>query len=636
MSEDKDDVRTGSDTAHGDAAGGAPADDRSDDEKSSDELQLEWYRNVYQGDNVPQFTFRAVLMGGLLGAVMSLSNLYTIVKLGWGFGVAITACVLSFTIWSGFRKIIPGLTPMTILENNCMQSTASAAGYSTGSTIATAFGAYLLITGHQVDAAVLALWTLVTALLGVLLAVPMKRQMINKERLPFPSGIAAAETLRSLHGGSKEAIYNARSLVATLVAGVVIGIAREGDYAWQKIVNFKLPDIVPFPITLSHVKLTGFPGFGFQPSIMLIAAGMIVGMRVSASMLFSACVLYFVFGPWLINNHIIPGPHRLLSGWALWTGTGIMVAAGLTGFALQWKTILRAIGSIKKSGNNANPLAEMERVEVPAKWFFAGVIPLGIILATIEFMAFHVDLHIGILSVILAFFLALVACRATGETDITPVGAMGQISQLTFSVLKPHSPTCTLMAASATANCAIASADLLTDLKSGYLLGANARRQFLAQLSGVFFGAATVVPAWFLMIPTKEVLESYNPPSTTIWKAVAEALANGITVLPESARMGIVVGAMIGLTLTVLENAFPKIRKFLPSSMGLGLAWVMPFQNCLSFFIGALLALVWKKMHAKTADIFTIPVASGAIAGESIACALLAIQRTMVALHIFR
>ena len=192
------------------------------------------------------------------------------------------------------------------------------------------------------------------------------------------------------------------------------------------------------------------------------------------------------------------------------------------------------------------------------------------------------------------------------------------------------------MAASATANCAIASADLLTDLKSGYLLGANPRRQFLAQLSGVFFGAATVVPAWYLMIPTKEVLESYNPPSTTIWKAVAEALSNGIQVLPESARIGIVIGALIGMTLTIVESAFPKTRKFLPSSMGLGLAWVMPFQNCLSFFIGAVLAMFWKKVHARSANTFNIPVASGAIAGESIACAFLAILNTLVALHILR
>jgi hypothetical protein len=62
-----------------------------------------WLRTVYQGDTVPQFTLRAVLMGGALGMLMSISNLYTMLKVGWAFGVAITACVLSFVIWRGIR-----------------------------------------------------------------------------------------------------------------------------------------------------------------------------------------------------------------------------------------------------------------------------------------------------------------------------------------------------------------------------------------------------------------------------------------------------------------------------------------------------------------------------------------------------
>src|SRR5262245_5677226 len=90
-----------------------------------------WYQNLYQGDRMPQLTGRAVVMGGLLGMLMSLSNLYTTVKLGWAFGVAITACVLSFVIWNAIRALTGGsLSRMSILENNCMASTASAAGYS--------------------------------------------------------------------------------------------------------------------------------------------------------------------------------------------------------------------------------------------------------------------------------------------------------------------------------------------------------------------------------------------------------------------------------------------------------------------------------------------------------------------------
>ncbi|PMY18170.1 peptide transporter, partial [Pseudomonas sp. FW305-3-2-15-A-R2A1] len=81
-----------------------------------------------------------------------------------------------------------------------------------------------------------------------------------------------------------------------------------------------------------------------------------------------------------------------------------------------------------------------------------------------------------------------VACRATGETDVTPTGAMGKIMQLTYGVLMPQAVTANLMTAAITSGSASASADLLNDLKSGYLLGANPRRQFIAQFSGIITG----------------------------------------------------------------------------------------------------------------------------------------------------
>mgnify|MGYP003349574620 CR=1 FL=1 len=81
----------------------------------------------------------------IIGGVMSISNLYVGLKTGWAVGVAITACILSYAIWTCFYALGLARTSMTILENNCMQSTASAAGSSTGSTLATAIGA--LITG---------------------------------------------------------------------------------------------------------------------------------------------------------------------------------------------------------------------------------------------------------------------------------------------------------------------------------------------------------------------------------------------------------------------------------------------------------------------------------------------------------
>jgi OPT family oligopeptide transporter len=589
-----------------------------------------WVKHVYQGDKMPQLTWRAVLIGGVLGALMSISNLYTTLKVGWSFGVAITACVLSYVLWKLVRLVFPKVSDMSILENNCMQSTASAAGYSTGATIGTAFGALLLITGHHIGWQTVMIWTLITALIGVFLAVPMKRQMINIEQLPFPSGIAAAETLRSLHGQCMEAVQQAYALVAALVGGAFVGLFGKGDFWWQQKWNLKFPELLPINMNIAGVAGSKLPGFGFEPSVLLIGAGMIVGLRVSISMLLGSAILYLIVGPAMINAGQVEAPAKLIR-WSLWTGTAMMVTSGLTAFAVQWKVIARSFTAFK-GGKAANGTTEMLRkIEVPFSWFLAGMIPLSIAMIALEYVAFSISIPLGFLSIAMSFLLALVACRTTGETDTTPIGAMGKITQLTYAVLSPSNMTTNLMAASVTANTVSSAADLLTDLKSGYLLGANARKQFIAQFVGVFFGTVAIVPAWYLMVPNKSIMESFNPPAANMWRAVAEALSQGIQYVPISARWGILIGGVIGIALALIDHFAPKLKRFTPSAMGLGLSWVVPFANCLSFFIGAVIAWLWAKRSAKNAELFVIPVASGAIAGESLACAIIAMINALTA-----
>src|SRR5262249_8690981 len=164
-------------------------------------------------------TWRAVLMGSALGGVLSLTNLYIGLKAGWGFGVAITASILSYAIWTALHRAGIARSPMTVLENNCMQSTASSAGYSTGGTLISAFAAYMLINGSTLSMPMMLALGFFLPLLGVTMAIPMKRQMIDAEQLRFPSGIAAAETLRALHSTGDKGARSARALgVAALLA----------------------------------------------------------------------------------------------------------------------------------------------------------------------------------------------------------------------------------------------------------------------------------------------------------------------------------------------------------------------------------------------------------------------------------
>src|SRR5882762_9736262 len=125
-----------------------------------EEIERQWFEKVYKrrGDSMAQLTWRAVIMGSILGGVLSLTNLYIGLKAGWGFGVAITACILSYAIWTSLHGLRVVKTKMTILENNCMQSTASAAGYSTGSTLVSAFAAYIILNGHPLPLPLTLAW----------------------------------------------------------------------------------------------------------------------------------------------------------------------------------------------------------------------------------------------------------------------------------------------------------------------------------------------------------------------------------------------------------------------------------------------------------------------------------------------
>jgi OPT family oligopeptide transporter len=518
---------------------------------------------------------------------------------------------------------------MSILENNCMQSTATAAGSSSGSTMVSAIAAYLLITGQHMPWPVLVTSTFFLAALGVFIAIPMKRQMINIEQLRFPSGIACAETLRSLHAEGNEAVKKARSLGAAGLVGALIAWFRDAGKP------FSIPASLEFPGSLGGFPLTKWT-INFDMSAVMVAAGAIMGWRVSWSLMFGAVLNYFVLAPWMAELGAIDTQalgYRAIMNWSTWAGASIMVSSGLFTFLLQWKTIANSIKRVAVTIKNRvapherNP---MDNIEVPFKWFLTGILVSGAGCIAVLYWAFGTSIWMGILAVVLSFFLSVGACRVTGETDTTPVGAMGKITQLTFGVLAPTNIITNLMTANVTAGAAVASADLLTDLKSGYLLGANPRKQFIAQFMGIFAGTAIVVPAFYLLIPDAATLgtDRWPAPSAQVWSAVARLLANGFHALHPAARMGLFIGLATGIILPTLELMFPKARKYLPSATGIGLAMVIPFFNSLSMFIGALIALIMEKKTPKAAEDYIIPVSSGVIAGESLMGIVIALLQT--------
>jgi OPT family oligopeptide transporter len=636
-----------------------------------EEIERHWYQNIYAGDQARQLTPRVIIMGMVLGMVMSASNVYVGLKVGWSLGVSITSCILAYTAFSTLHRLFPKQFPAyTILENNSLQSVAAAAGVMSGAGLVNAVPALMMLNPDALPSTFgmrclyMIPWIMVISWLGVFLAVPAKRQMINIEQLPYPTGIAAATTLRSLHNSQGEAGRQARALFASMGLGALITWLRDFDFSWTQTIPLAfMPKSSPIQNLFSFkwaplswlrlpriqatwgthwISMGEYKGkrlgldqltMSFEGSLLFIAAGAIIGLRTTASMLLGAFVNYVILAPHFLRVGDIDAPSfRKISSWSLWIGVPMLVTSGLLLFFMNWRTVVRAFSTFSTmfGGKKSSADDPMDKIEVPGSWFVGGFIVMGIAAVFLGHLLFHITWWMGLIAVLATFLLVIVAARATGETDITPVGPLSKITQLTFGAIKPGDVSVNLMTANITAGAVAQAGDLLTDLKSGYLLGARPRQQFFAQFIGVVAGGLATVPIFFVLIPNANLLatEKWPAPAALTWRAVAELLSKGAGALHPSARWGIVIGGSLGIILPLLEKAFPNKKNWIPSPTGLGLAFTINGFNTIMMFIGSLSALMIARRWPKQAKDYIVPVSSGIIAGESlmgVAIALLTI-----------
>ncbi|OJH37914.1 OPT family oligopeptide transporter [Cystobacter ferrugineus] len=559
-------------------------------------------------------TPRALALGGLLGAGLSLTNLYVGLKTGLAFPVTIIACVLGLGMyralaWPWRTRAHPGLS---LLETSAMQSTASSAGYSTGGTLISANVAWLMLSGHHPPGWALFCWTLLISALGVLFAVPLQRAFLHRERLPFPSGLAAASAARMLQQGDVSARQGTRVLGgAALVAGLLT-LARDGLK--------RVPASLPLPGSLQGVPLASL-SFSLDLGLLSPGVGALVGPRIAASLLLGAITCFGVLVPWLHVRGTLPQPdfnHAL--DWSMWPGTALVTSAAFTHLLSRRDVLRRAFSSLVQPGA-VGPEAGAGPGQVPRSWLLAGLPLLSLGTVVLGDGVFGIPPHLGLLGVLLSFALAVVACRVTGETDVTPSGALGQLAQLAFGVVMPGNPLANAIAASLSGSTAATSADLLTDVKAGSLLGATPRQTVLAQLWGCLVGSAVIVPAFLLLVPDTSVLseEHFPAPGGTFVAGVARVLAAGLEALAPASRWGALAGGVSGILLALLEQHAPeRLRPFVPSAIGVGIAFALPPSLSLSMFLGSLAAALLTRARPAFALVATVPLAAGLIAGESL------------------
>lgn len=589
-----------------------------------------WAQRVRANEGVAQLSVLALTTGAALGAVMGLSNLYVGLKLGWSLGVVLTASIVGWGVWALLRQV--GLLRRwpTVLEANAMASTASAAGYSTGTTLASAMAAHLMVTGHALPVWQLGLWVLSISTLGLVVAAGLRRTMLHREALAFPSGAAAAETLRGLWAEPGAAAQRVRVLVIALAVGVVVKATTTimpllvdafGAPSWLSV-----PSVLPSTAMQAAIPLLATVatyGFGIELSVLLPAAGVLVGPRVATSVALGSLLCFAGLAPWLVATGAVPSPgFGGMAGWTVWPGATLMVAAGVLPLVRRWLCRHRRPQAPSPS---LSPDTGIEpsgpQLEVPRSWLglaggtAAAACVLGLTLW------FAVPLWVAALSVVFAVALAVVAARVTGETDVTPTGPLGKLAQLGGGVLMPGRVAPSLMAASVTAGAASSCADLLTDLKSGAVLGAAPRRQFLAQAVGVVVGVLVVVPVFDAVVaadPAALGSDRWPAPAAAIWASVSRVVAGGVQQLPPLALSAVAAAAGLAVALTAIEWARPQWARWLPSAAGLGLALVIPPPAALSLGLGAAVVAGLARRWPNAVSAWATVAAAGLIAGESL------------------
>ncbi|MDW8309697.1 MAG: OPT family oligopeptide transporter [Verrucomicrobiales bacterium] len=598
-----------------------------------------WFENVWRGD-MPQLTWRSALTGMSLGGLLSLTNLYVGAKTGWTLGVGITSVILAFAMFKLLSRVGLG-REFTILENNAMQSVATAAGYMTAPLISS-LAAYMMVTNTVIPMPTTLAWMIALSLLGVLFAFPLKRRFINDEQHPFPEGRAAGIVMDALHtSDAREGLFKARVLVVAGALSALAKLMQSHDIMARLKVGFlTIPEYLDgwlYKLMSLRIRGVDLRELTVRPDtdFVMMAAGGLMGIRVGVSLMVGALINYLILAPWAISIGDITGKvgpdgvthygFRAITAWALWGGVAMMTTASLLAFFAKPQILLSAFrGMFRRVSTEEDVLRD---IELPMRVFVIGIPIIGAAVVIMAYAFFDVKPWLSIIAVPLVFIFTLIGVNSTALTSITPTGAMGKLTQLTYGVLDPGNIKTNLMTAGITAEVASNASNLLMDIKPGYMLGAKPRQQAIGHVLGILAGAIVSVPVFYLVFlkggPAELVKDQYPMPAANIWKAVAEVLTQGVSKLPVSARWIALVGALLGIALEALRLL--TRGRFWLSGVGVGLAAVIPFNTCFAMFLGSLIFWIAGRACKKpqtTAHRLLVqnqePICGGVIAGGAL------------------
>ncbi len=347
----------------------------------------------------------------------------------------------------------------------------------------------------------------------------------------------------------------------------------------------------------------------------MLGVGGLMGIVVATSCLLGAFVNFVILAPLMIQAGDIvqrvsatgvPIPisrAEIVNQWSLWWGVTMMVVGSLVslfGRPELFRSVFKSLRGRKDAGADV-----LSHIEFPI-WISAAGIPLFSVLgAWVTHAFFGVPWLLAFVSLPLIFVLTIICTNSMALTSWTPTGALSKITQFTMGAIDRTNPASNLIPAGMTAEIASNAANLLSDIKPGYMLGAKPRQQAMGHVIGLFAGALACVPLYFLLFLPADangvrttatiVSEQFAMPAAIQWKGVADIITKGLTSLPDSAIVSMVVAAVSAAAIEIARLATKS--RFPLSSVSVGLGVVLPPEATFAMWVGAMIFWIAGRRH---------------------------------------
>ncbi|KAL7748481.1 hypothetical protein RI367_006176 [Sorochytrium milnesiophthora] len=649
------------------------------DDKAQEEVEMKPLAaakiNYEPNEYESHFTLRSFLIGVLLGVIPTASNLYLGYKTGTTFGATFFAIVFGFPIMNFIARTSGG-QPFNVKEHCSLSSVSNAISGLTAAGFGNGFPAMFrlgVMDPSNADAYMgkILAWSTGLAFFGCFFAIPLRKWFVIRQKdLPFPSPTGAAHLLMSLHTDRAASDIAGRQFRALLITATIAFV--------YLVVAFFVPVLAEWHIfwwfsgsANVDVPITGAAGFFYNLdryhvfislSFAMFGSGMMMGPVISSWYMAGSLIGWPLVGlimeaqgtvnsGYSADDKAYAGTHTSLNPkyhstafWLLWPGITILIVSAFTELGLSLPGLIRGLvnGARGKNlkgedlGEDHDPVPASQ--QVPVAWWGIGGILTSIYAIVIMYVTYNVPVGESILAIILGFIFAFVALQAAATTDSNPVGTTAKITQGVFSPIAKGDlitrQTVSLVAAMATAGSAAHTVDLIGDLKTGHLVGASPRSQFLSQALGSLFAAPISTLFFWVYIKAYPCIISHNGDgdkectkigfglsAPKAWHAFTTAVTNKDVFgqIPHSSQVTCLVLAISVFLLVIVKEKFVdrRFHRFFPSWQAIGTGLILPnVEYSIISFIGAMAGLVWKRRSPLSYEVLMFAVASGFITGD--------------------